>query len=109
VRRTDPVGDPPRQDARAGAGVGQPAVVSARHLRDDQRLRGLRAIDDTVCLLIRGIHIVGTGELWRLTALVVTAAATIRAANVLPEVDAERLNIRRRGRRARVARTGIRT
>ena len=82
-------------------GVGQPAVVAAADLHDDRRLRRVVAIDDADGLLIRGVHVVGARELRRLAAGVVAVAAAVRAADVLPEVDAERLDVGRRGRRAR--------
>ena len=59
-------------------------------------------------LLIGGVHVVGTRELRRLAAGVVAVAAAIRAAHVLPEIDAERLDVGRGRCRPRVARACIR-
>src|SRR5690606_40447649 len=101
VRRANPVRDPGRENARASAGVCEPAVVPARNLGDERGLRWLVAIDERVRGLIGEIDVVRARERRRLAALVVTSTAAILAADVLPEADAECLNVcgcRRRSR-----------
>src|SRR5690606_22810263 len=102
VRCADPVGNPARENRCARTGIGFPAVVAARHLHDERRLRRRRAIHDRGSLLVRRVHVIRSGERRRLSAGIVAAAATTFRANVLPEVDTERLNVIARGRWAAV-------
>ena len=118
TRCADPIGDPTREDGRARARIGFPAVVAARHFLHEQRLRRRTAIDDRSRLLVGRVHIIGAREGGCLTTRVVTGAATGIAADVLPEIDTESLYVLARwsrtavrgsavGRRSRIVRDRV--
>src|SRR5690606_25428234 len=106
VRCADPVGNPARENRCARTGIGFPAVVTPGHLQYERRLRRRRAIHDRGSLLVRRVHVIRSGERRRLSASVVAAATATFRANVLPEVDTERLNVIARGRWAAVGGAG---
>ena len=84
--------------------IGEPAVVTAAHLHDHRRGRGLRQIDHRVGLRIGEVHIVAAREVRHLrgSGRVVALAAAVLAADVVPQIDLEGLHVRRRRRGSRV-------
>ena len=109
ARGARPVADPCGQNLTAGIAVRQPAIVTAAHLGDDERLGGLRQIDHGVGLHVGKIHIVAAGKVGHLrrTGRVVALAAAVLGAHVAPETDLESLDVGRyrRGSRISVGRT----